>query len=153
MKSNLEQGKFYISKNLKIYKCIDNDNVAKTIDYEKHKVKKFANVESLNKLIQLELKFHYDDYEGQYNNYRNNQSITNLFDLIIHEKSNFSLSNADYIMRHNFIHIKTNYLENKYIATAIDNSKEFIILLNNRETRIKKLFEKLRDLHKILKNT
>ena len=153
MKSNLDEGKFYVSNILSIHKCIDTGTVAKTIDYEKHKVKKFANVKSLNKLIPLELKFHYEDDGGLYNNYQNNQSITNLFDLIIHERSSLSLSNADYIMRPNFIYIKTNYLENKYIATAIDNSKEFIILLNNRETRIKKLFGKLRDLHKILKNT
>lgn len=76
---------------------------------------------------------------GEYSNY---QSITEFFDLILHNGSYYSTSDYNFILHHNntISIVNVDYNKHKYIAKA---ENQIVIIENIRRSKVKTLHEKI----------
>lgn len=92
--------------------------------------------------IELEFNCESDPTISNHGEYHNYQSITEFFDLILHNCSYYSTSNYNFILHHNntISIVSMDYNKHKYIAKA---ENQIAIIENIRRSKVKTLHEKI----------
>ena len=142
-----ELNKFYVNKNLSVRKCI---HVAEEENNQHYRHTFIDSTDKTNypiKTEEFEKNFHelvfQCDIDDLYENYKNHQFITELFDLIIDENSQYNMyddRNVKLNPSKEFEYVDLSYNDHKYIAKG---SKDIAIIDNIRQNKAKTLYDKI----------
>lgn len=144
-----ELNKFYVNKNLSVRKCI---HVAEEENNPRYRHMFIDSTDTINYAVKTEdfeknfheLAFQCDIDTPEYENYKNHQFITELFELIIDKNSDYNIhddwGNIKLNQSKDLEYVDLNYNDHKYIAKC---SRDVAIIENIRQNKAKTLYNKI----------